>query len=96
MIIQHKSEGTRGVFFVEQENRILAEMVYSSQDPQKMIIEHTEVGEELQGQNAGAQLVAAAVDHARKHYMKILPICPFAHAILHKKAEYKDILSEPN
>lgn len=96
MIIQHKQEGSHGVFFVELEDKILAEMVYSSQDPQKMIIEHTEVSEVLRGQNVGALLVAAAVDHARKHYMKILPICPFAHAILHKKAEYKDILSEPN
>ncbi|MBL0234529.1 MAG: N-acetyltransferase [Chitinophagaceae bacterium] len=95
MIIQHKLEGTHGAFFVEQEGNILAEMVYSSSNALKMIIEHTEVGEELRGQNIGAQLVAAAVEHARRHHMKILPLCPFAHALLHKKPEYKDILSEP-
>ena len=94
MYIHHKLEGKKGLFFVEQDDKLLAEMVYKTAGPNKMIIEHTEVSEELRGQNVGAQLVAAAVDHARKQNRKILPLCPFAHAILHKKAEYKDILYE--
>lgn len=94
MVIQHKFDSGRGVFFVEEEGNLLAEMIYKTDGLSKMIIEHTEVNEELRGQNVGAKLVEAAVDHARKHHMKILPLCPFAHALLHKKAEYKEFISE--
>ena len=49
MIIHHKFEGNQGMFFVEQDDKLLAEMVYKTADPNKMIIEHTEVSEELRG-----------------------------------------------
>lgn len=49
MYIHHKLEGKKGLFFVEQDDKLLAEMVYKTADPNKMIIEHTEVSEELRG-----------------------------------------------
>jgi predicted GNAT family acetyltransferase len=94
MQIQHKLVGNKGMFYVENEGDIQAEMVYTMAGADKMIIEHTEVGDELRGQSVGAQLVAAAVDHARKHHIKILPLCPFASSVFKKKLEYKDVLFE--
>jgi predicted GNAT family acetyltransferase len=59
-----------------------------------MILEHTEVAEELKGQNVGYQLVEAAVEYARLHQFKILPLCPFANAVFRKKPEYRDVLMD--
>ncbi|RYY09164.1 MAG: N-acetyltransferase, partial [Chitinophagaceae bacterium] len=60
MLIQHKQVGGKGMFFVEQDGNILAELVYTMPSAEKMIIEHTEVSEELKGKNVGKQLVHTA------------------------------------
>lgn len=92
MLIQHKHTASKGLFFVQQDGNILAEMVYTMPASDKMIIEHTEVSEELKGQNVGYQLVQTAVDYARTHRLKIIPLCPFANSVFKKKPEYADVL----
>lgn len=92
MLIQNKMAGDKGMFFVEVDGNILAEMVYSMPSPEKMIIEHTEVSDELVGKNVGYQLVHTAVEYARTHNIKIVPMCPFANAVFKKKPEYADVL----
>lgn len=93
MLIQHKLVGTKGLFYVQQERNILAEMVYSMASADKMIIEHTEVSDELRGKNVGYQLVHTAVEYARTQNIKIIPLCPFASAVFKKKGEeYSDVL----
>jgi uncharacterized protein len=57
-----------------------------------MIIEHTEVSDELRGQNIGYELVHTGVEYARTHHLKIIPLCTFANAVFKKKPEYKDVL----
>jgi predicted GNAT family acetyltransferase len=96
MLIQNKKIGNKGLFFVENDGNILAEMVYSMSSPDKMIIEHTEVSDELKGQNVGFQLVNTAVEYARKHNIKITPLCPFAYSVFKKKPEFADVLYKEN
>ena len=91
MQIKHKLTGSKGAFYIEEENS-LAELVYALSDD-KMIIEHTQVGEELQGKNVGYELVHAAVDYARTHHLKILPVCRFAKAVFDKKPDFSDVLA---
>jgi uncharacterized protein len=93
MLIQHKQTTTKGMFFVEINGNILAEMTYTMPSPEKMIIDHTEVSEELKGKNVGYQLVHTAVEYARTHHIKIIPLCPFASAVFKKKPEYSDVLN---
>jgi predicted GNAT family acetyltransferase len=94
MVIQHKLDGSKGVFFIpDEDGEILAEIVYLKREPQSMIIEHTEVADELRGQNIGYQLVHAAVEYARSHQMKVVPLCPFAKAVIDKKPEFRDVLA---
>jgi predicted GNAT family acetyltransferase len=90
--VQHSIKGNKGKFFIEREGIQLAEMVYTMPDPGKMIIEHTEVDDQLRGQNVGNQLVKAGVDFARAHNIKIIPLCPFANSVFKKKPEYGDVL----
>lgn len=92
MLVQHKQVGGKGMFFVQQEGNILAEMVYTMVSAEKMIIEHTEVSDELRGQNTGYQFVSTAVEYARTHGIKIIPLCPFANAVFKKKPEFTDVL----
>jgi predicted GNAT family acetyltransferase len=93
MLVQHKNDGSKGMFFVEADGNILAEMTYTKPSEQKMIIDHTEVSDELRGKNVGAQLVHTAVDFARTHNIKIIPLCPFASSVFKKKPEYADVLA---
>lgn len=92
MIIHHKHVGSKGLFYVGEDGAFLAEMVYTMPSHDKMIIEHTEVSEELKGQNVGYLLVNTAVEYARTHNLKIIPLCPFANAVFKKKPEYADVL----
>jgi predicted GNAT family acetyltransferase len=90
--VQNKIKGQRGLFYIENEGVVQAEMTYNMATPEHMIIEHTEVGEELRGQNIGYEMVRYAVDYARMHHIKITVVCPFAHSIFKKKPEYADVL----
>ncbi len=93
MLIQNKKISGKGMFFAEQDGKVLAEMVYTMPSPDKMIIEHTEVSDELKGKNVGNQLVHTAVEFARANNIKIIPLCPFANAVFKKKPEYADVLN---
>ena len=92
MLIQHKLVGGKGIFYVGQDGAMLAEMVYTKPSEDKMIIEHTEVDDSLAGKGVGKQLLNAAVDYARKHNIKIIPLCPFAKSVFDKVAEIRDVL----
>ena len=95
MLIQQKETDTKGMFFIQDEDGgVAAELLYMKKLPSVMIIEHTEVIDELKGQNVGYQLVNAAVEHARLHGWKIIPTCPFAKAIINKKNEFQDVLMQ--
>jgi hypothetical protein len=59
-----------------------------------MIIEHTEVNDELKGQNVGFQLVKTAVEFARANNIKIIPLCPFANSVFKRKPEFADVLAK--
>lgn len=92
MQIQHELEGNRGAFFVEQGGRRVAEMTYVKSGEERIIIDHTEVGDELRGQGAGKQLVLAAVEMAREKKIRILPLCPFAKSVFDRTPEIRDVL----
>ena len=93
MTIQHKRTGSKGMFYVEYEGEIAAEMIYTMPSEDKMIIEHTEVDEVLQGQNVGYELVHAGVEYAQHHGLKIIATCPFARAVLQKKPDWADVMA---
>jgi len=92
MKIQHKEGPHRGLFFIEDEGETRAEIVYSKNE-NTLIIEHTEVDDDLRGQNIGYELVHKTIDFARLHGMKVSPVCPFAKAVIDKKPEWQDVLA---
>jgi predicted GNAT family acetyltransferase len=91
MKIEREEKNHRGSFYVEQDGKWEAEMAYGMTGDQ-MIIYHTEVSDVLKGQHVGAQLVGAGVEFAREHRFKIVPLCPFAKAVIDKTEAYQDVL----
>ncbi|MBL7884693.1 MAG: N-acetyltransferase [Bacteroidia bacterium] len=91
-MVLHQQNGTKGSFFVELENKKTAEMTYVMAGSDKMIIDHTEVSAAMEGKGVGKQLVAEAVNFARANKLKIMPLCPFAKAIIEKNNTYNDVL----
>lgn len=57
-----------------------------------MDVTHTEVPPPLQGRGIAAALVAAAVEYARTHRLKINPVCTYARVWLKRHPELHDLL----
>lgn len=92
MNIQHKSGDTKGEFYLEADGVVKATMTYSKLGNTQIIIDHTEVSDDLRGENIGKKLVETAVQFARDHDLKILPLCPFAKATMEKDESLQDVL----
>lgn len=92
MEIQHKDDGKKGVFFIEENGKRIAEMTYVWSGENRFIIDHTEVDPSQEGKGIAKLLVKAGVDFARANQHKILPVCPYAKKVLERTDEYKDIL----
>lgn len=81
-------------FYVgENPDAPLAAMSFVPSGTDKLIIDHTEVSDNLRGQGAGDKLLAAVVEYSRENGRKIIPLCPFAKARMEKSPEkYSNIL----
>ncbi len=90
--IQHQTEGHKGSFYIETEGRRLAEMTYTMAGDTTMIIDHTQVSDELRGSGAGLDLVRTGVEYARGWAFKVIPLCPFAKAMIQRHSEFQDVL----
>lgn len=91
MEVQLSENDNKGQAYVENDSRVVAEMTYSKAGEVKIIIDHTEVDPSLKGQGVGRQLLDKVVSMAREKGIKILPLCPFAHAMFRRDASLKDV-----
>lgn len=92
MNVQHRSGDTKGEFFIEKGDDVVAKMTYSKLGNKQIIIDHTEVSDEMRGQDLGKALVESGVQYAREQGLKIIPLCPFAKAIIEKNPDLQDVL----
>lgn len=58
----------------------------------KLVIEHTEVPEALEGKGIAGRIVRTALDYAREQKLKVLPLCPYAKAWIGRHPEYQDLV----
>jgi uncharacterized protein len=92
MDIQHKEGESKGSFFIEMNGNVKAEITYSKAGQTQIIIDHTEVSDELRGENVGKILVEHIVNHARVNKLKVIPLCPFARSVIEKDESLQDVL----
>lgn len=94
MKIKREEHGSRGAFYIEAEDgEWLAEMTYRKEGTRKIVIDHTEVDDSLEGKGIGKQLVKAAVKYARAKNLLIKPTCPFVKKVLESSEEFEDVLT---
>lgn len=92
MDIRQRDNTEKGAFYIEQDEKIIAEMIYVWAGKDRFIIEHTEVSDALAGKGAGKQMLTTAVDFARRQHVKIVPVCPFAKSVFDKTPAFADVL----
>ncbi len=93
MEIKRIEKGGGGAFIIREDGERLAELTYVNVGETGFIIDHTEVTENLRGQNVGEDLVDAAVKYAREKDLKIFATCPFAIRVLSSREDVSDIYS---
>ena len=57
-----------------------------------VVLTHTEVDPQYEGQGVGGRLVQAALDDVRSRGLHVLPVCPFAKAWLGRHRDYSDVV----
>jgi len=91
MQIKHELVNNAGRFYVEENNKTLAEMDFELPKKNILLITHTEVNDELTGKGIGKQLVTAAVVYARDKSFTLKANCSFAKAMLDKTQGIADV-----
>lgn len=85
---------SHGAFVIEDGGRRLAEMtiVLSSGN---VVVHHTQVAEELQGQGIAGKLLDTMVDYARTNHLKVVPLCPYVQTQFKRRPEkYADVWNQ--
>lgn len=94
MDIQHNDGSSKGSFYIERDGDTVAEITYSKAGNTTIIIDHTEVSDALRGENIGKKLVNHAVEYARKHDLRVIPLCPFAKSVIERDESLQDVLKK--
>ena len=61
-------------------------------EPGRLVLLHTEVPAEIDGQGLGGALVRAAFEGAREAGERVVPLCSFAHAWAQRHPEYGELV----
>jgi uncharacterized protein len=89
-IKQKETEG-KGMFYIEKEGDIVAELTYTMGDNKIMTLDHTETDSDMEGKGLASSLVEHAVNYARENDIKIDPLCRYAAAQFERHEEYQDV-----
>lgn len=92
--ILHKETDTNGLFYIEKNGKIIAEMHYSFTDSGTITVKHTDVKPDLKGKGVGTKLLDALAEYARKKDLKVMPLCPFVEVQFNRNEKYNDIKTQ--
>lgn len=89
--IQQKETDGKGMFYIEKDGDIVAELTYTLQDNNIMTLDHTETDPKFEGEGLAGNLVKHSVDYAREKDIKIDPLCRYAAAQFKRHKEYREV-----
>lgn len=89
--IQQKETDGKGMFFIEKNGDIIAELTYTRQDNNIMTLDHTETNPEYEGEGLASSLVKHSVEYAKEKDLKIDPLCRYAAAQFKRHEEYREV-----
>ena|SRR5437660_9071701 len=61
--------------------------------PDRIVFDHTEVPQPLEGKGLAAKLARSALDFARQQHLRVILLCPYISTFLRKHTEYQDLVS---
>jgi predicted GNAT family acetyltransferase len=61
--------------------------------PGRIVFVHTEVPPPFEGHGLAGKLAGAALEFARVHHLRVVPLCPFISSFIGKHPEYQDLVS---
>ncbi|MDP2238130.1 MAG: GNAT family N-acetyltransferase [Bacteroidales bacterium] len=94
--IRHEQNVRTGIFYLIHQCERMAFLSYFENPEGVLMLNHTYVSPDLRGQNIASKLVEAAVSYARKHHLKLIPVCPYVVKWFEKHAEEKEMLFQQN
>ena len=89
--IQQKETEGKGMFYIEKDGDIVAELTYTIGDNKVMTIDHTETEPEAEGEGLASSLVKHSVEYAREKDIKIDPLCRYAAKQFERHEEYREV-----
>lgn len=89
-IKQKETEG-KGMFYIEKDDNIIAELTYTINDNNVMTLDHSETQPEFTGEGLASSLVKHSVEYAREKEMKIDPLCDYAAKQFERHEEYREV-----
>lgn len=93
MQIQYEKLPNGGIFFIEQQQKKLAEITYQGHDSSTIIADHTWVDDSLRGQGVAQQLLQALVGFAREHQLKIIATCSYVEVMFKRDKSLADVIA---
>lgn len=89
--IQQKQNDDKGMFYIEKNGDIVAELTYTINDNNVMTLDHTETDPKETGQGLASSLVEHSVNYARENDLKIDPLCEYAARQFERHDEYQEV-----
>ncbi|TDK39277.1 N-acetyltransferase [Rhizobium deserti] len=87
------NENTKsGGRYVAKINGHEAEMTYSRQSQELIVVDHTGVPEPLRGKGIAQALAVHAVEEARRGGWKIVPLCSYLKAQAERHPDWQDVI----
>jgi len=62
--------------------------------PGRVVLVHTDVAPELEGQGLGSELIAGALADIRARGLRVVPVCPFVRGYIERHPEVADLVAE--
>jgi uncharacterized protein len=87
--VTHNEEAHRFEATVEGLRSLLAYRLF----PDRIVLHHTEVPPPIEGHGIAAKLTRTALDFARSHHLRVVPLCPYVSSFVRKHREYQDLVS---
>jgi len=64
---------------------------YQSRDSRTLIVTHTEVIGELEGQGIAGAMTKSLLEYACEHQFKVMPVCPYTRVYMDRHPEYDNL-----
>jgi predicted GNAT family acetyltransferase len=78
--------------FEIREGSDLAVLEYRLRNGDRLVLTHTGVPPHLEGRGFGTLLARSALEYAREHQLRVVPLCSFVQAYLQRHPEYTNLV----